>query len=206
MNAPSFALLFTAACAVIAGCSSEDTKSPPSSGGFASAAVTTGASSGSGSTSGAGGAGGGTTSATTTGSGAGPGRCAKGCSMDSECCPELATNCPGPAPKDNYSCGDGICIVAHCVSDDNCMFGTCHEIDGLGTCFNVCAVDDDCAIVPSATCSGAADDGAKYCNLPSPECATDEDCAGLGTCNELARCECQLDSECTAPGVDTCAK
>ena len=98
------------------------------------------------------------------------------------------------------------------MSDEECTFGgvqeglTCHEFGGLGVCIRTCTTNEDCAAIPTATCSGEADDGAKHCALPKTACAEDADCLGNGLCMEDGTCECTTDADCTASTVDVCVK
>jgi hypothetical protein len=195
-----FASLPLVSVAAAPSCSSEDDKKAPSSsltGGFTTATggggsrATTGATSGSGEAS----------ATSTTSSGPDHSYCAKGCDADADCCPPGASNCPGDFPN-NYSCREGICIPAHCESDANCLIGTCHEVGGIGTCFNPCSTDEDCSAIPEGGCDGVADDGVKYCTVPTAPCVDDGDCFGTGRCREGV-CTCDTDEDCTGT-TDTC--
>ncbi|KIG16155.1 Endo-1,4-beta-xylanase A precursor [Enhygromyxa salina] len=148
----------------------------------------------------------------TTGDGDGDaGFCAMGCEADIDCCPMGADDCPGDAYPNNWTCnGQGVCEFGGCASDDDCGGGLldpqeCHPIADLPTCFQPCTNDTDCLLQPGTTCSGIADDEAKYCAPPEAPCEADEDCEGAGICNvDTGACYCNEDANCSAEGADTC--
>ena len=143
----------------------------------------------------------------TDATGGGAGFCALGCMEAADCCPAGAMDCPGDYPQ-NWECNDGVCSLGGCSNNDECTFGgalpdfECHEIGGVGACFDPCESDADCEMVPGTTCSGDSDDGAKYCAMESSGgCTSDDECGGAGVCNaESGACECSGDAECTIDG------
>lgn len=111
-------------------------------------------------------------------------------------------NCPGAYPN-NWTCSGGQCGAPSCSTNDECTFNgaipknECHKVSGLGLCFIPCMMDSDCPVM-GETCTGKADDGAKFCETAAKAgCKGDKDCAGYGKCN-MGACECSGDMDCTA--------
>jgi hypothetical protein len=147
-----------------------------------------------------------TTSTTDTGAQAFEGACVLGCEVPADCCPEGTIDCPGDYPND-WQCEAGSCALKGCQLADQCQsIGNfpdheCHPIAGFGSCFDPCESDADCSMIPGATCSGVADDDARYCLVDSP-CLIDADCAGQGLCEvETGICGCDDDDDCSGPGL-----
>lgn len=136
------------------------------------------------------------------------GTCAMGCEEAIDCCPLGAVDCPSETYPDNWSCVENVCVFGGCSTNDDCESGvnpgqSCHEVDGTGVCFDPCAENNDCE--GEATCTGVADDGMMFCELPVPACEDDSDCNGAGICDpDSGACYCEGDTNCTAEGADVC--
>lgn len=181
--------------------------SDPSSSGDTAGATDSGDSTGPGSSGDSGDSGDSTDGTGETG-GEQAGYCAQSCNEDADCCPLGSVLCPSEDYPDNWSCVDNVCEFGGCQSDDDCQSvvsqdDTCHEIGGVGTCFDPCAEDQDCA--QGLTCTGVADDGAMYCTAEVPPCESDDDCGGFGVCDtDSGSCYCDSDANCTAESGDVC--
>ncbi len=134
------------------------------------------------------------------------GVCRLGCNEAADCCPVGSINCPGDYPN-NWACEAGLCELPGCQTNEQCAaIGNfadieCHPIAGTGSCFVPCEADADCVSLPDASCSGVADDGARFCLVESL-CQTDADCAGEGRCDpQTGACGCHDDDDCTASGL-----
>lgn len=180
-----------------AACGEEDAHPPAGSGSSSSGSGTT-VGSGSGTT----GSGGSSSTSGTGGSGSDLGYCGLKCGVDADCCPAADPNCPGAYPH-NWTCPDGICRAPECKSTQDCTLANteCHPTNGFGICFTPCLTDTDC--VANLTCTGQADDGAKFCTTTQAGCTIDDDCHGYGKCF-FGACRCKLDGDCSAETVDTC--
>ncbi len=156
----------------------------------------------------------GDTTAATDGSGSSgdaptAGVCVATCREDQDCCPFGALGCPSEDYPNNWSCDEGFCAFGGCSEDAECIdlldpSQECHPISGIGTCFEPCREDGDCAMLlgRDGTCTGVADDGSMYCEVPVDPCRTDDDCGGSGTCDVAAgTCGCTVDDECTEDGM-----
>jgi hypothetical protein len=138
------------------------------------------------------------------------GQCFQGCVGPADCCPVGSLGCPGEGYPNNWACNDGICEFGGCTDDLQCgllgLTQECHTIDGIGTCFDPCASDSDCALT-GGTCSGVADDGTGFCEVETPPCEDDLDCAGLGICDvQSGECYCLDDANCTDAAFNTCVE
>lgn len=156
---------------------------------------------------GTGGTGGNTTSA---GGSAPTGVCGRRCTMDVECCPGMATGCPGGFP-DNYQCldldgnGEKTCRLPQCTQDADCngggsgVFACKSTSNSSKRCVLPCEVDIDC--MSPATCMGVSADGTKYCAMESqPFTCTPEgkECSNFGHCAPSGdKCICTSDDECS---------
>lgn len=130
-----------------------------------------------------------------TGCGSVAGFCAKKCSKAADCCPEGATNCPGPYPL-NFACDDGLCKAPQCTKDADCAAIEsgliCRSVDGFTGCARSCETNADCT-EPKTACTGRSDDGARICVIDP--CVTDADCGSLH-CQSNHFCGCNTDAEC----------
>ncbi|GEM_PF-1676907 len=136
------------------------------------------------------------------------GECKESCMEDMDCCPLGALGCPSENYPNNWTCTDGVCVFGGCENNDDCgnpLVEECHPIDGVGTCFDPCANDADCALLLGTQCIGMADDDVMRCEAPTEPCEKDSDCLGGGICNPATgECACVSDANCTGQGGDVC--
>ena len=182
--------------------------------GSTTTATTSGVDATSSSVTGAGGAGSATSSSVTTGTG-GPvyGYCTKPCGTVVNCCPPTSSTgtgsiCPTDMYPNNPTCIQGACHSPQCSLQTDCgVVGSnqdCLALSGQHICGDTCTENKDCTTV-GATCSGADDQGKKYClSAGGGGCSDDASCSGLGKCVNKV-CVCEKSADCTKAGFTACA-
>ena len=144
---------------------------------------------------------------TTTGAGE-AGYCASSCKDAADCCALGAIDCPSETYPNNWECNEGVCEFGGCTTNNDCSGvltpdDSCHEVSGVGVCYDPCAEDNDCP--DGLTCTGEGDDGTNFCTAEPEPCKDDSDCGGFGVCDtDSGECVCESDANCTADGGDVC--